>query len=64
MSLVTSDGSYHRLKDALVRVHKAITVEGRSPRRHKQTMRRHRMEWPTLWEALDNLMKVIDEDVL
>lgn len=34
----------------------AILDEGRSPALHRQTMARHRREWPTLWVALDALL--------
>jgi len=35
----------------------AITVAGPRPDIHRRIMRRHREEWPTLWKAIDNLLR-------
>lgn len=35
----------------------AIKDEGPNPRYHHDTMRRHRSEWPMLWDAIDELLK-------
>lgn len=34
----------------------AIHDEGQRPDIHRGVMRRHRMEWPTLWRAIDVLL--------
>ncbi len=34
-------------------VQEAITDEGPAPFYHRQIMKRHKEEWPTLWAALD-----------
>jgi hypothetical protein len=44
-----------RVREAGVRVEKAITNEGRVPGYHRGVMHRHRVEWPTLWAELDAL---------
>jgi hypothetical protein len=36
----------------------ALHDEGRNPQYHRQLMKRHRAEWPTLWSAIDNLRYV------
>lgn len=35
-------------------IQKAITDEGPEPRYHRKIMKRHRKEWPTLWDALED----------
>lgn len=47
-----------RLEDAAAQVRQAIKDEGVNPRYHRDTMHRHRDEWPSLWSALDELVKV------
>lgn len=42
----------HQLIDQLI---KAVEDEGINPEYHKRTLVKHRGEWPTLWEAIDNL---------
>ena len=37
---------------------KAILDEGFHPIHHRQVMARHRREWPVLWKAIDELVKV------
>lgn len=41
------------LRDALDRLFVAIHDAGPVPGYHRDIMRKHRREWPTLWEALD-----------
>jgi len=41
---------------AIEQLRDALDNEGPSPRWHRETYRRHRREWPTLWIALDRLL--------
>jgi hypothetical protein len=41
----------------LRQIRNAIYDEGVNPQHHRSVMRRHRKEWPTLWEAIDESMK-------
>jgi hypothetical protein len=43
--------------NALEQLRRAIRDEGPSPRLHRKVMARHRREWPTLWAAIDRLLK-------
>ena len=42
---------------SLLEIMDAIEDEGRYPRYHREIMRRHRSEWPTLWRAIDRIYK-------
>ena len=47
------------MTDSIIeRVRNAIQNEGQHPPLHRELMRRHRLEWPTLWRALDELLIV------
>lgn len=46
-----------RLVDGGRAIHKAVRDEGPNPAYHHKIMERHRKEWPTLWEAIDLLLK-------
>ena len=35
----------------------AVHDEGPMPRFHRQVMQRHRREWPTLWDAIDGIIR-------
>lgn len=35
----------------------AIQNEGPEPAFHREAIRRHRREWPSLWRALDKLLR-------
>lgn len=48
------------LRTAIRGVAKAIRDEGPAPRIHRGTMMRHRKEWPTLWDALRELLRAFD----
>lgn len=41
---------------AVYKVRRAIQDHGPQPWLHRRIMRRHRLEWPTLWVALDQLL--------
>ena len=43
--------------EAVQKVKRAILNEGRMPAHHRKVMQQHRKEWPTLWAALDELMR-------
>jgi hypothetical protein len=38
------------------KLRRAIEEEGPQPAHHRETMARHRREWPTLWAAIDDLL--------
>lgn len=40
---------------------RAIKNPGHNPSYHQQVMDRHRAEWPTLWNAIDNLLLTVSE---
>lgn len=42
-----------RLTAAEGLLREAIQDEGPNPEHHRETMARHRREWPTLWRAID-----------
>lgn len=49
------------LTDTEVAAHRvvaAVVDEGRNPAHHRRTMASHRVQWPTLWAALDELCRV------
>jgi hypothetical protein len=41
----------------LIALKQAIFDEGPEPDYHQEIMSRHRKEWPTLWHAIDQLLK-------
>lgn len=45
------------LQKAAEQVARAIMDEGIMPGYHHEVMARHRQEWPTLWRALDKLVR-------
>ena len=48
------------LRHTLKNIENAINQEGPVPNYHRHVMRKHRAEWPVLWKALDNAMKVLN----
>jgi hypothetical protein len=40
----------------------AIKISGKAPAYHRSVMERHRAQWPALWRALDQLVKVTDTE--
>lgn len=46
------------LEKAVEDVREAIENEGPVPEFHRKVMAKHREEWPTLWRALDSLLRV------
>lgn len=46
------------LREAVKAVQEAIRDEGPGADYHREMMRKHRQEWPTLWRALDRLIRV------
>lgn len=50
-----------QLRAAAEKVRRAIRVKGPQPRLHDEMMARHRKEWPTLWKALDDLLRQLEE---
>lgn len=45
------------LEKATTELVKAIRDKGAVPQYHNHVMRKHRDEWPTLWQAIDNIVK-------
>jgi len=45
----------------LTELRESITNEGSKPRYHREIQARHRREWPTLWKAIDNLLRAVQE---
>ena len=57
MSLQPQDPSRETLEcwvDALIL---AVRDEGPEPRFHREVMQRHKKEWPTLWNAIDGIIR-------
>lgn len=46
-----------KIEEIIVEIRDAILNEGPQPLYHKSVMEKHRKEWPTLWNALDKLIK-------
>lgn len=49
-----------RMKDRtnpVDRIVAAVKNPGPNPMYHHNTMRRHRLEWPELWKAIDDLIE-------
>jgi SPX domain protein involved in polyphosphate accumulation len=48
-----------RLRAAIQKIEQAIVDEGKMPPYHRAVMKRHRMEWGTLHNAIDEAIKAI-----
>lgn len=48
---------YDDLRAALDSLRAAVTDEGPVPAYHRDIMRRHRREWPSLWHAIDAVLR-------
>ena len=59
ISLMRSQEDVARLRKALQKVENAIIEEGKMPSYHRAVMERHRMEWGTLHNAIDEALKVL-----
>jgi hypothetical protein len=59
VSLMRSQEEVTRLRKALQKVENAIIEEGKMPSYHRAVMKRHRMEWGTLHNAIDEALKVL-----
>jgi len=53
--------SKKKVEDELIaivlKIADAIENEGKAPWYHRRVWKRHRKEWPALWEGLDDLMR-------
>jgi hypothetical protein len=49
-----------RLRSALQKIEQAIVEEGKMPSYHRAVMKRHRQEWGTLHNAIDEALKVLN----
>ena len=52
-----------RVWNAALEIERAILDQGINPPHHIVTMRKHRDEWPVLWEAIDKLMEELRNDM-
>ena len=59
VSLMRAQEETMRLQRALQKIEKAITEEGKMPAYHKKVMDRHRLEWGTLHNAIDDAIEVL-----
>lgn len=51
------------LETAIDKLRLAIENEGLQPRHHRRVMEAHRKEWPTLWAAIDRLLKIHERGI-
>jgi SPX domain protein involved in polyphosphate accumulation len=51
-----------RLRAAIQKIEQAIVEEGKMPPYHRSVMKRHRMEWGTLHNAIDEAIKAIHDE--
>lgn len=58
---MTDSSAEDRLAEAARAIVAAIEDEGDFPNFHRETMARHRAEWPTLWAAIAALRAAIEE---
>lgn len=59
VSLMRSQEEVARLRKAIQKIEDAIIEEGKMPSYHKTVMARHRMEWGTLHNAIDNAIEAL-----
>lgn len=50
-----------RLRSAISKIEQAIVEEGKMPTYHRAVMKRHRMEWGTLHNAIDKAIEALHE---
>ena len=61
LSLDELQKKYDELRIAVAAIYLAVKIEGKNPRRHKKIMFHHRVEWPYLWERIDELMRLFNK---
>lgn len=59
VSLMRAQEDVARLRKAIQKIEDAIIEEGKMPSYHKTVMARHRLEWGTLHNAIDNAIEVL-----
>ena len=59
ISLMRVTEERDRLRKAILLIENAIIEEGKMPDYHKAVMKRHRLEWGTLWNAIDKALKEV-----
>ena len=52
----------NRYDSVLKLLHDAIHEEGVNPSYHRRIMKKHRRQWPTLWFAIDQILKEMSQD--
>lgn len=63
-SLMRAQEETARLRRALEKIERAIIEEGKMPAYHKKVMERHRLEWGTLHNAIDDAIEVLHGKVI
>ena len=48
-----------RLRNAIIKIDRAIKDEGKVPSYHRAILKKHRGEWPTLHNAIDEAILVV-----
>lgn len=59
--LNASADEIERLRAAISKIEQAIVDEGKMPPYHRAVMKRHRMEWGTLHNAIDKAIEALHE---
>lgn len=54
--LIEMERERDRWKKLAEELAEAITNEGESPKFHRSVMKKHRSEWPTLWNRIDKII--------
>jgi hypothetical protein len=57
--LLEENNKYHMLLNL---IYNAVTNEGINPSYHRRVMAKHRRQWPTLWNAIDKAVQVIEAE--
>lgn len=60
--MIEAADEIERLREAIIKIEKAITDEGKMPSYHRQVVKRHRQEWKTLHNAIDEAIKAVHHD--
>lgn len=58
----TPEQKLERLTALCLRLVDAVKDEGRVPEYHRAVIKKHRAEWPTLWRAVDPIIKEMTKD--
>ena len=61
IALSELEEKYLELLVAATAIRLATVIEGKKPKRHKKIMFHHRVEWPYLWQRIDEMIKVLNK---